>query len=358
MRRTPALIIGGGPAGTAAAITLVRNGAPALLVERNRETADALCGGFVSWRTLEQLSGLGVDPLKLGAHRIEHMAIYAGARCAETRLPAPAAGLSRRALDAALIAKAEKAGAAIERGIAVRNCEGGMVRLSDGAHIDTEAVILATGKHDLRGHPRPRDARNPSIGLRWRLEPSAALRRLCSGRIELHVFRDGYGGLLLQEDGSANFCTTVRRNRLDAVSGEPTRLLAELAHEAPELATRLDAAQTIHAAQAVANIPYGWRATGTEPGVYRIGDQAGVIPSFAGEGIGIALASGIDAALAVRSGLGSYEFQRRMATRLRYPLRVAAVLRHATHPRIAPFALATAARIPGALSLAASLTRI
>jgi 2-polyprenyl-6-methoxyphenol hydroxylase-like FAD-dependent oxidoreductase len=62
MRRTPALIVGGGLAGAATAIGLARAGLPHLLVERSRETGDAICGGFLSWRTLETLAGLGIDP--------------------------------------------------------------------------------------------------------------------------------------------------------------------------------------------------------------------------------------------------------------------------------------------------------
>ncbi|MDD1451839.1 FAD-dependent monooxygenase [Sphingomonas sp. H160509] len=46
MRRTPALIVGGGLAGAATAIGLARASLPHLLVERSRETGDAICGGF------------------------------------------------------------------------------------------------------------------------------------------------------------------------------------------------------------------------------------------------------------------------------------------------------------------------
>jgi flavin-dependent dehydrogenase len=357
MRRTSALIIGGGPAGTAAAITLARAGEDALLIERDRETRNALCGGFLSWRTLARLGDLGVDAWALRPHRIERMVVHAGERHAEALLPAPAAGLSRHALDTALIAQAEAAGAAIERGVAVRSCENGQARLADGALLSAGAVILATGKHDVRGHPRPRDAHDPSIGLRWRLGPSAALNRLCASRIELHIFQMGYGGLLLQEDGSANFCITVRRSRLDAAGGDPARLLVDLARESPALAARLDAASTIESTQAVANIPYGWRARETSPGLFRVGDQAGVIPSLAGEGIGIALASGTSAALAIGRGTASLAFQRRLATRLGRPIRAATMLLDAAHSSAAPILLTATARMPGILRLAASLTR-
>ncbi len=60
------LIVGGGPAGTAAAIALALGGERPLLLERQREVGDALCGGFLSWRTLEALARLGVESDALG----------------------------------------------------------------------------------------------------------------------------------------------------------------------------------------------------------------------------------------------------------------------------------------------------
>lgn len=359
MRRTAALIIGGGPAGAAAAIGLARTGARSLLVERDRETRDALCGGFLSWTTLDRLAALGIDVWQLGAHRIELLAVLAGTREAVAVLPAPAAGLSRCALDAALLDHALAAGARIERGLAVRTLDDGLARFGDGGEMRPTATILATGKHDLRGYPRPRESDNPSIGLRWRLGASEALSRYAAGRIELHLFRRGYGGLVLQEDGGANFCVTVRCSRLDEAGGDPARLLADLAREAPALALRLDAAATIGPAQAVANIPYGWRASGTRSGLYRIGDQAGVIPSLAGEGIGIALASGRAAATAVARGESARRYQAAMAARLGPAFAVADVMR-ATADRVAaaPWLLTAAGRIPQALTVAARLTRL
>ena len=47
------LIVGGGPAGAAAAIMLAEAGIRAIVLERSRDTGDALCGGFLSWRSIE-----------------------------------------------------------------------------------------------------------------------------------------------------------------------------------------------------------------------------------------------------------------------------------------------------------------
>jgi len=359
VRRTAALIVGGGPAGAAAAIGLARAGEGSLLVERDRATRDALCGGFLSWTTLDRLAALGVDAWQLGAQRVEQVAILAGRRSAEAPLPAPAAGLSRRELDAALLERALAAGAGIERGLAVRSLDEGLARFDDGSEMRPAAAILATGKHDLRGHPRPREAGDPSIGLRWRLAASPALTMLCTGRIELHLFRRGYAGLVLQEDGGANLCLTVRRSRLDEAHGDPAILLAELAEEAPMLAARLDAATAIGASQAVANIPYGWRAAETTPGIYRVGDQAGAIPSLAGEGIGIAIATGLAAAAAIARREPARRYQAATAARLKRVFTAAGIVRGlAGHAAAAPLVLTAANRSPAALTWAAAMVRL
>jgi len=359
MRRTSALIVGGGPAGSAAAIGLARGGQRPLLLERDAETRDALCGGFLSWATIARLATLGVDPFALGAHRIDRVALLHGEREAEARLPAAAAALSRRALDTALLAQAGDAGAGIERGIAARAFEASALRLDDGGTIAGDSLILATGKHELRGAARPRAGADAAIGLRWRLAASPALTRLVAGRIELHLFRGGYAGLNLQEDGGANLCLAVRPARFAAADNRPETLLAQLAAEAPALAARLAAAAALGPAQAIAQIPYGWRALTGAPGLYRVGDQCGVIPSLAGEGMAIAIGSGCAAADAILRGEPATRFQPRFARRLRRPVSLAAALWHAAeHPAGARALIGAVRTMPGLASLAARLTRL
>ncbi|MCP4026006.1 MAG: NADH-quinone oxidoreductase subunit C, partial [Sphingomonas sp.] len=150
MRRTPALIVGGGPAGASAAIVLAHARAPHLLVERSRETGDTICGGFLSWRTLESLQKLGVEPAALGPARITTVRLIAGERLVETPLRRAAHGVSRRLLDSVLLQRAIDAGAAVERGVAARAIDGLTARLDDGADLVGDALFLASGKHGLR----------------------------------------------------------------------------------------------------------------------------------------------------------------------------------------------------------------
>src|SRR5438445_13371109 len=52
------IVIGGGPAGSAAAITAARGGARVLLLERGRLPRHKVCGEFVSAESLELLGSL------------------------------------------------------------------------------------------------------------------------------------------------------------------------------------------------------------------------------------------------------------------------------------------------------------
>ncbi len=354
MRRTAPLIVGGGPAGSATAITLVRGGAAPTILERNRETGDALCGGFLSWRTLDTLESLGVD--NLGGHMVTQLRLFAGKTRAEARLPHRAMGLSRLALDSRLIAHAESLGCPVERGLAARSYNAGGVETSDGATLNPETIFLATGKHDLRGLPRPHDP-DQTLGIRVRLAPSPALSRLCGETIELHLFERGYCGIVLQEGGRGNLCLAVRKSRLADAGGDPTALLTQWAAESPAFAERMAFAEG--APDAIGAVPYGWIARDTTDGIYRLGDQAAVIPSLAGEGNGIALASGMMAAQSWLSGKTASEYQKRFARAAYRPIWVARQIWHLSErPGSARMMVRLAALAPMLAAHLAGQTRI
>jgi flavin-dependent dehydrogenase len=356
VRRTPALIVGGGPAGAAAAITLARAGTPHLLIERTRETGDALCGGFLSWRTLGTLAALGIDATTLNPAPITKVRILSGTRTVEAALPAPALAVSRRRLDTLLLARAARAGAAIEHGVTVRAIEDRHARTADGATIAADTLFLASGKHDIRGVSRPETARgeDPTLGIRLRLPASPSLTRAIGDAVELHLFTGGYVGIALQEDGHVNLCMAVRRSVMQA-AGDPSALLRLLGDAHPALGERL-AGWDGHAPDAIANVPYGWYARTTQAGTFRLGDQAGVIPSLAGEGMGIALASGSAAARAYTRGEPASRWQSRFARSLARPIGAASLLRHLAESRHAPAVLPLLR--PTLIRIGAALTRI
>lgn len=356
------LIIGSGIAGSAAAIALARGGASALLLEKSRETGDAICGGFLSWQSIAALDRLGLDRAALGGSFVSKVRLFAGHRIVEAPLPQPGMGLSRHRLDTLLLDAAVAAGTAVERGVAVKSVSTGAATTGDGATIASDAIFLATGKYNLPSTARTppgRAASDPVIGLRLRIAASPAVTRLVGGAVELFLFDRGYAGLVAQEDGSANLCLAVHKSRLVEAGGRPEALIAAWGAESFRLGERLAAGAQVGAIDAIAAVPYGWRATGGTAGLWRLGDQAACIPSLAGEGMGIALAASASAVAAWRQGADAEQWQAGFGRRIARPMAVARMAwALAESPRWNGPGLAMLGRAPMLLDWLAKATRV
>src|SRR3546814_11067260 len=99
MRRTNPLIVGGGPAGAAAAMHLLDAGIKPIVIERQAAGRDALCGGFLSWRTVEMLETLGISRDLLNAHDVNSLRIVSGRHCHELPFPVTPNPVSPQTLD-------------------------------------------------------------------------------------------------------------------------------------------------------------------------------------------------------------------------------------------------------------------
>jgi flavin-dependent dehydrogenase len=362
MRREP-LIIGAGPAGCAAAITLARAGHQPDLIERTSGPTDKVCGDFLSADTIQRLRALGVDPAALGGSVIRRVRLIHGQRVAEAALPFPAMGLSRRVLDDALLRRAQEAGALLQSGRSVRRigAEDGLWTAVDdrGALWMTETVFLATGKHDLRDLPRARPG-GGAIGMKMyfalRPDQAAAL----DGAIELTLFPGGYAGMQPVEDGRAVLCIAVRRLEFHACGGWAGLLAAIEATSRRFAATLAGAVPLLPRPLAVAGIPYGYQAPpGPANGLFRLGDQAAVIPSLTGDGMAIATHSGHAAARAWLAGMDSEAYRRDLLRTLAPQMRLAGLLHHASMSGLTQAAaLVATSWFPGLLRQAASHTRL
>ncbi|MGD0103149.1 MAG: FAD-dependent oxidoreductase [Rhodopila sp.] len=334
MRRDP-LIIGAGPAGTAAAITLGRNGYQPVLIERSAGPTDKVCGDFLSTDAIEQIRTLGVDPASLGAASIHRIRLIHGERIAETDLPFPALGLSRRTLDAALLAQAERAGAVVQLGQTVRQLarDAGLwtARTGDQTALTAETVFLATGKHDLRELPRVRIGRG-AIGMKMYFAPAPTPAKCLEGAIELTLFPGGYAGMQHVENGHMVLCIAVQRQAFQRYGGGWPSLIAAIELRSRHFATMLARARPLLPRPlAVAGIPYGYQArrAACPDGLFRLGDQAAVIPSLTGDGMAIALHSGTSAAEIWLAGADSGTYQAALTRTLAPQMRLAGVLHHA-----------------------------
>jgi flavin-dependent dehydrogenase len=352
---TEVVILGGGPAGAAAAITLARAGRRPLLLERDAAPREKVCGEFMAADAAAQLARLGISLPGLGAVPIGRSMLGAGRRSGEVRLPFAAWGLPRARLDAALLDAAEDAGAELRLGTAVVAAEragaGWRIRLGTGEVLAAENIVLATGKHECRGLSR--GAPGGALGLKLHLSGMAP-----EGAVLLLACGGGYAGLQPRPGGGMNLCAALRPD----AAGVPEAARdahAFLAHVAAgsALAERVlaGAAPLWPRPLAVAGVPYGWlHRAGQEPAPFRVGDQLAVIPSLCGDGVAIALASGAGAAAALLAGDAPARHHMAWRRRLRLPMRVAGMvgLAVARAPGLAAGAALSAPR------LAASLARL
>lgn len=354
MRRKDLLILGAGPAGCAAAITLARAGFAPTLMDRDPEPRDQLCGGFLSWSTVAKLMDLGIDAAELGAEKVSRLTLCHKDKAVTAPLPHPCLGLSRRTLDTALRQKAIETGS--ELVVAKIAAVDANALIEGGRTVPFDTLFLATGKRDLRGATRGQPVRNPMIGIRLRVAAMADL----AGRIELHLFDSGYAGIVRQEDGQANICLAIRRSLLREAGGKPRDLLLFLARSHPQFAARMGDLPFDIPVESMGAIPYGWIARSTERGIFRLGDQAAVIPSIAGEGIGIALESGTRAARAwLAGGAGAAPaFQRDFARAVRSPVLVARFLARLSRQPMAWRAAAAFGLAPLPVAIIGNATRV
>jgi hypothetical protein len=111
---------------------------------------------------------------------------------------------------------------------------------------------------------------------------------------------------------------------------------------------------------AISGLPYGFlRTTPLAPTIYPVGDQLAVIPSFAGDGTALALASGIAAAQAWIAGESGCAFQSRLVARHRAQFRLVGALdRVIASPLLRRVGLAFAKRAPGVVTKLAAATRL
>lgn len=305
MRYVETVIVGGGPAGAAAACGLAARGREAVLVERCAGPHHKVCGEFLSVETQAQLHQLGVDATALGAVSIDRVIVRSSARSVTADLPFRALSLSRYRLDAVLLRRAQNCGAQLKTNVSVRNATPNgaawTVECDDGETLGCRHLVLATGKLGLRGIGDARD--NSLVGLKMHLRPIAEIQRVLTGSVELFLLHRGYVGLELVEDGIANLCCVLPRATVARLGPGWQAMRDYLAAKLPCLAERLEGAEPLWDKALAVVCPTGGHLHSEEgPAVYRAGDRLAHIPPFTGDGLAIALGSGALAAEHIQQG--------------------------------------------------------
>ena len=292
------LVIGGGPGGIAAAVAAARAGASVLLVDRGRFPRPKVCGGCLNARGVGVLERLGLADTLRDAPATDRFELAMNGRRLHASLP-PGRAISRLAWDERMVAAAEAAGVQVltETTARVLPSEPGSVRTVtlDGPSGERTAsarlVAAADGltQSATRSEPslRTQAKAGSRIGAGALLPPdSLPSGTLRPGTIAMAAEATGYVGLVRVERNRVNVAAAM------SVSAVRGRTLAE--------ATAAILATAGHA------VPDGWHEadwTGTPPltrsapaGVASrlgcVGDAAGYVEPFTGEGMTWALAAG------------------------------------------------------------------
>ena len=307
------VIVGGGPAGSAAAITAARSGLSVLLVDRATFPRDKCCGDGLTALALRLGEGLGLDPLLiLGWQTVEDLVIHQpGGR--STRYPLPrgdglyAAVVPRMQYDAALLDLARSAGADVRDGhgltgitvdgdVATLEVEGlGTIRATtvvaaDGMWSPTRK-LLGLASSGYRGEWQAFRQYVADVG------PAAA---------DLHVWFEpdllpGYAWSFPLPGGRANVGFGVLRGGQVAV-GDTGRIWDGLM-DRPAIRAVLGDNARPEGRRSAWPIPARVDAAVLDHGpVLFVGDAASASDALTGEGIGQALQTGILAAEAARAG--------------------------------------------------------
>jgi flavin-dependent dehydrogenase len=304
-----AVVIGAGPAGAIAARQLALQGLQVLLIDKARLPRDKVCGGCLGGAALATLRsvGLGHIPAKLGGVPLRTFELASEGAVAAMPIGRRMA-VSRAALDGALVREARRAGATVcdqTQGLLSADVDSQsrsvLLRSHGGeARVRAKVVLIATGLSP--SHP-PFVTRVPSrsrIGLGALVDaaqcpiPPGALRMACSA--------SGYVGVTAVEGGHVDVAAAVDSRDL-AAARSPAALINHILNEAGFPC--VDEAE---------DVP--WRGTPAltrraKPlGTYRcllIGDAAGYVEPFTGEGIGWAMQSAVLATSLVSDRLDAWD---------------------------------------------------
>lgn len=353
------IVVGGGPAGSVAAIVLARAGVRVRLFDRARFPRRKLCGDTLNPGVRALLARLGLSgATEQGGTPVAGMVVTGGGVAVTGRYPRGVTGLAltRAVLDARLLDAAGKAGVEIDEGTLVsgaycpRGATVGGVRVAQrggGARgiVRARLCIAADGRHSTLAFTLGL-SRHPESPRRWAVGSYYTGVEGMTDFGEMHVRRGHYIGVAQVPGGLVNAClVTPDRARLR----DPERALRETLAGDPMLRERFARARPVAPVVTLGPLAVDARAAGM-PGLLLAGDAAGFIDPMTGDGLRFAIRGG---ELAARAALHALETGDQNAHE-----RLAGLRREFRRKRTFNRALRTLVDSPGAIRVAAAGARM
>lgn len=350
------VVLGGGPGGCSAAILAAREGADVLLLERSAYPRHKVCGEFVSPESLPLLADLlGQQQYEnLPSCPIEQVAISADGNTATIPVAPAAASITRFILDDALWQAAITAGVTCRQKTTANQLagEGPFTIKTSAGDFSAKAVIDASGRWSNLNATVETNS-DKLLGIKAHFKGNTRLRS-----VHLYFFSGGYCGIQPLAGGLVNACALVRASAastLDQVFALHPQLFAESRDWVPMM-------EPVYTSPLIFRKPEPARGN-----VLRVGDAAGFVDPFTGDGIALALHSGKVAAQSLNpffQGEGSLEgsvetYRKAYSQKLLPVFRGSQVLRRImAAPEIVRRAAFIFMRIPALAGMAVKKTRV
>jgi len=305
------IVVGAGPGGSATAAHLAKSGLSVVVLEKAHFPRDKVCGDGLTPRAVAELARLGVDTGKLGWIRNRGLRVHVGNRQHFldwpdlTDFPPYGFGVRRRVFDQFLAQTARLAGADVRFGVRVdapwlrRGRLVGVIA-KDGQRFEAPVVVaadggssrlgVAMGLHRIESRPVGVALRTYYRSPRSDDEWMDSWLELWDGPVGRSHLLPGYGWGFPLGDGTVNVgmglpdAHRFRDTDLRDVMGRWLRTMPEEYGLAP--------ANQAGPVQGAA-LPMGFnRAPLYSAGLLLVGDAAGLVNPFTGEGISYAMESG------------------------------------------------------------------
>ena len=302
------IVVGGGPAGSVAALLLARRGVAVELFEQHRFPRDKVCGECLSALGRAVLDRAGLTDAIRQLHPVEltRTLIHpADGPTLDLPLPATMWGVTRHALDRLLLEAAIAAGVHVRQPVRCERVTGGRpaavawrdLKSNEVGVAEADWVLIADGKSALLGGTAPPPTGD--LGIKTHFTAVTGPR----DAIELFAGPDCYGGLAPVEGDLWNAAFSVPAAVVRRHRGNIGGTFAEVIAFNPALKRRL-----AHASQAgpwiAAPLPRFSVRSDWPSRVVPIGNAAAALEPIGGEGMGLALYSAARAVDAITTADG------------------------------------------------------
>jgi flavin-dependent dehydrogenase len=287
-------IVGGGLAGLSLAIQLRKAHHPVVLFEKEQYPFHRVCGEYISMESWDFLTGLGVPLEQMNVPRITELQVSScKGRVLNHQLPLGGFGISRYLLDSTLYKIAKNAGVTIMENTRVTN-----ISFDKGKHLVETShgnyrADIACGSFGKRSNldvkwKRPFVARaknklNNFIGVKYHVQADCPVNT-----IALHLFPNGYCGVVKIENDLLNLCYLTTAANLQEAGGSIAEMENRILTKNPHLLPLLQDARINETPLTISQISFDAKEQVYDH-VLLTGDAAGMITPLCGNGMSMGL---------------------------------------------------------------------